>query len=136
MKIVLDTNSLIMSISPRSPYRKVWDAFIEDKYTLCISNEIVEEYAEVLSRNISPTVSDAIVSTILTRPNVLAVNNYFSFALITEDPDDNKFVDAAVAGNARCIVTEDRHFRVLKSISFPKVEVMDIESFMNLLYQN
>ena len=40
MNIVLDTNSLIMSIAPRSPYRKVWNAFLRGDYKLCVSNEI------------------------------------------------------------------------------------------------
>ena len=55
MNIVLDTNSLIMSIAPRSPYRKMWNAFLKGDYNLCVSNEIIEEYSEVLSRNISPS---------------------------------------------------------------------------------
>ena len=37
MNIVLDTNSLIMSIAPRSPYRKVWNAFLSGDYNLCVS---------------------------------------------------------------------------------------------------
>ena len=45
MNIVLDTNSLIMSIAPKSPYRSVWQAFLGGDYNLCISNEIMEEYA-------------------------------------------------------------------------------------------
>ena len=44
MNIVLDTNSLIMSIAPKSPYRKVWNAFLKGDYNLCVSNEIIEEY--------------------------------------------------------------------------------------------
>ena len=71
MNIVLDTNSLIMSIAPKSPYRKVWNAFLKSDYNLCVSNEIIEEYSEVLSRNISPQVSEAIVYAILSRPNVI-----------------------------------------------------------------
>lgn len=41
MNIVLDTNSLIMSIAPKSPYRSVWQAFLGGDYNLCISNEIM-----------------------------------------------------------------------------------------------
>ena len=43
MNIVLDTNCLIISIAPKSPYRKVWDAFLRGDYNLCVSNEIIEE---------------------------------------------------------------------------------------------
>ena len=133
MNIVLDTNSLIMSISPNSRYRVVWQAFLCGDYTLCVSNEILEEYAEVLARNISHRVSDAIVYAILTRPNVMRVDPHYSFGLITADFDDNKFVDCAIVANARCIVTEDKHFNVLKTIQFPKVEVVNIDEFKKYL---
>ncbi len=43
-----------MAISARNEYYQVWQDFLDGKYTLCISNEIIEEYAEVLARNISP----------------------------------------------------------------------------------
>ena len=133
MNIVLDTNSLIMSIAPKSPYRSVWQAFLRGDYNLCISNEIMEEYAEVLARNISPRVSEAIVYAILTRPNVIRKDPHYSFGLIEADKDDNKFVDCAIAANAKCIVTEDNHFNVLKSIPFPKVEVIGIDEFKQYL---
>ena len=94
-----------------------------------MSNEIIEEYSEVLSRNISPQVSVAIVYAILSRPNVIRKDPHYTFALIEADKDDNKFVDCAIAANAKCIVTEDKHFRVLKNIPFPKVEVLGIEEF-------
>ena len=133
MNIVLDTNSLIMSIASKSPYRSVWQAFLGGDYNLCISNEIMEEYAEVLARNISPRVSEAIVYAILTRPNVIRKDPHYSFGLIEADKDDNKFMDCAIAANAKCIVTEDNHFNVLKTIPFPKVEVIGIDEFKQYL---
>lgn len=45
--IVLDTNSLIMAISSRNRYHKVWQTFLQGDYILCITNEIIEEYHEV-----------------------------------------------------------------------------------------
>ena len=120
MNIVLDTNSLIMSIAPKSPYRKIWNAFLRGDYNLCVSNEIIEEYSEVLARNLSAVVSEAIIYAILTRPNIVRKNPHFSFGLIEADKDDNKFVDCAIAANAKCIVTEDKHFRVLETVSFQR----------------
>jgi len=43
--------------------------------------------------------------------------------------DDNKFVDCAVSANASCIVTNDRHFNVLRNIEFPKINPIDIHTF-------
>lgn len=65
--IVLDTNSLIIAISAKNDCHKVWQSFLNGDYTLCISNEIVEEYLEVMSRNINKYVAEAIIYTILTR---------------------------------------------------------------------
>lgn len=46
-------------------------------------------------------------------------------------PDDNKFVDCAIIANAKYIVTQDHHFDVLKNIDFPKVDVVNIQTFLN-----
>ncbi len=127
--IVLDTNVLVMSISARNVYHKVWQAFLQGDYTLCVSNEILEEYVEVLTRNINARVAEAVVYAILTRQNVRKLDPHYRFRLIKADEDDNKFVDCAIAGNARYIVTEDHHFDVLKEISFPKVAVINIDDF-------
>lgn len=48
MRIVLDTNSLIQSIPRRSVYRVVWDSILSGENILCVSNEIIEEYVEIL----------------------------------------------------------------------------------------
>jgi predicted nucleic acid-binding protein len=53
--------------------------------------------------------------------------------LIFNDPDDDKFVDLAVAGNADFLVTNDRHFNVLASIEFPVVKTKTAEQFLELL---
>ena len=131
--IVLDTNCLIMAISAKNDYHLVWQAFLRGDYTLCVSNEIVEEYLEVLSRNINPWVAESIVYAILTRRNVKKLVAYYHFDLIAADPDDNKFVDCAIAANAKFIVSEDHHFDVLKSCTFPKVDVIGLDLFASLL---
>jgi predicted nucleic acid-binding protein len=45
----------------------------------------------------------------------------------------NKFVDCALAFGADYLVTNDRHFRVLKNISFPSLTVLRMEEFMEIL---
>lgn len=133
MNVVLDTNCLIMAISAQNKYYQVWQDFLDGKYFLCVTNEIMEEYAEVLSRNISPTVAEYIVSAILNRKNVLLKTPFFAFHLIESDPDDNKFVDCAIVANAKYIVTHDHHFNVLKQIDFPKVDVITLNQFLQEL---
>lgn len=59
--------------------------------------------------------------------------NDFYFNLIKVDPDDNKFVDCAIAGNAKFIVTEDRHYDILQQIDFPKVNIIRLDEMMQNL---
>ena len=68
--IVLDTNVLIMSVSSRSEYHNIWQSFLKGEFILCVSNEILEEYMEVISRNINENVAQYIIYTILERKNV------------------------------------------------------------------
>ncbi len=132
-KIVLDTNALIMAISARNVYHKVWQAFLNGEYILCVTNEIIEEYLEVLSHNINSRTAEAIIYTILTRHNVEMLDTHYHFHLIQVDEDDNKFVDCAIAANATYIVTEDHHFDVLKQVKFPSVSVIGLDEFIKYL---
>jgi len=132
--IVIDTNSLIMAISSRSDYHKIWQSFLDGDYYMCISNEILEEYAEVIARNIGVNLARYVVYTILERKNTKLITPFYNWNLITADPDDNKFVDCAIAANAKFIVTEDHHFNVLKEIPFPSVEVINIDEFLKELH--
>ena len=134
MRIVLDTNSLIQSIPPASPFRKVWDSIESGENILCVTNEIIDEYAEVLYRLANPKVAADIITTIIDSRYVEFVTPYYHFNLITADPDDNKFVDCAIAANARYIVTNDHHYDVLRQIQFPIVDIMALKDFLNLLH--
>ena len=128
MNIVLDTNCLIMAISAQNEYYQVWQDFLDGKYVLCVTNDIIEEYSEVIARNISPLVSEFIITAILNRKNIKLISPSYAFHLIEED--DNKFVDCAIIGNAKYIVTQDHHFNILKQISFPKVDVITLKAFL------
>jgi rRNA-processing protein FCF1 len=50
MKIVIDTNILLISVSPNSPFRWIFDAFLQEKFALCITTEILSEYDEIIAR--------------------------------------------------------------------------------------
>lgn len=133
--IVLDTNCLLMSLNKRSPYFKIWEDFKAGKYTLCFSTEILMEYEEIIAKKTSPEIASNIITAILTRANTRKLDVTFKFQLIESDLDDNKFVDCAIRANAKYIVTQDHHYDVLKTIDFPKVNVIDIDSFLEFLKQ-
>ena len=93
MKVVIDTNVLLSSVARSSQYRPIYDGIIQSKFVLAVSNDIIEEYAEVLERNITPEISENIMNFILKLDNVEKTNIFFKWNFIHKDPDDNKFVD-------------------------------------------
>ena len=129
-RIVLDTNCLLQAISRRSRFYPIWRDFVQGRYELCVTTEILDEYEEIFSRYTSPIVGRMVVEAILRANNVVRVDAQFRFGLIEADPDDNKFVDCAIVANAEYIVTDDAHFDVLKEIPFPRVLVMTAEAFL------
>ena len=131
--IVLDTNCLLVCIANSSKFHSVWTAFLNEEFRLCVSNEIMTEYEEILARKTSPAFAEMIVHIILNSENVVFVNPSYRFGLITADLDDNKFVDCAIIANADYIVSQDTHFDILKTINFPKVSVIRIEEFVKEL---
>jgi len=133
MRIVLDTNCLVVCLPVTSPYYFLWEAFRDRLITLCYTTDIINEYSEILSRFYHQQFVSDIINELLLSPNVIKANNYYKWNLITADPDDNKFVDCALNAGADYVVTNDRHFNVLKDIDFPKINIMDIDAFQEFL---
>jgi len=132
-RIVLDTNCLISSLSKKGQYYPVWKGLQTGQYILCVSTEILEEYAEVIAQKMSAQVASSVIHLLLESSNVELINPYFGLHLIDADQDDNKFVDCAFAANATFIVSNDKHFDVLKVISFPQLIVLKLKEFLGLL---
>jgi uncharacterized protein len=79
-----------------------------------VSNEILLEYEEILKAIGGPTAWSAFESLLIARAALVRrVDPTYFWNAIVHDPDDDKFVDAAVAGEADWIVTEDSHYNVL-----------------------
>lgn len=136
MRIVIDTNVLWVSISRRSASNWIFRAILDGSITLCVTTDILDEYAEIMSLKLGFEASEAVLSAFDNLPNIHLITRYYRWFAIQSDPDDDKFVDCAVAANATCIVTEDRHFKILKQLLFPKVHVLTIDEFSDFYAKN
>lgn len=81
----------------------------------------------------NPQVADLILSVIINSPYTEFFDPRFRFNIITEDPDDNKFVDCAIVSQAEFIVSNDHHFDEVKRCPFPKVDVVTLQEFSETL---
>lgn len=131
-KLVLDTNALLQVLPRISKYHELWVSLFDGRNQLCVSNEILEEYEEILEIKTSHLLATSVISQIIHSPHTSLITPYYNFYLIS-DPDDNKFVDCAVAGEAKFIVTEDHHFNILREIPFPKVDIISLDEIMKQL---
>ena len=85
---------------------------------------------EVLEQKTNAWFAEVIVNAIVNNENTIRVSPSFFFNLIQADPDDNKFVDCAVCGNAEFIVSNDSHFRILDDIDWPKLQLVTIQEYI------
>ena len=133
LKVVLDTNCLLRSVSRRSPYAIVLDKLYQGSYQLFITNDILLEYEEKLTEIFSVEVAELTLGALSLLDNVHKMDVHFQFNLISVDPDDNKFVDCAFAGNVHFLVTDDKHYNVLKNITFPVISIISLSEFKEML---
>ncbi len=135
MKLVIDTNVLLMSIPKLSKYRPIFDGLLHSKFNMAISSAILEEYIEIISTKTNSVIAYNIGELLLQLNNVEKTEVYYRWNLIVADPDDNKFIDCAVAAQAEAIVTNDNHFGVLKQIDFPPLAILSADEFLALVMQ-
>ena len=84
--VVLDTNALIQALPSRSRYHKIWTDFLAGRYYLCVSNEILSEYEEILAVHASPEDShfDHLKQIPFPQLNVLTLDEFLESRLIEE----------------------------------------------------
>ena len=133
MIVVIDTNCLLASIPPQSSYYWLYLYFKEGKFDWLISNEILSEYEEKLIERYSQNTANIVLNILSVASNVIHSAPYFKWNLVEQDPDDNKFADLAIAGNADYLIPNDKHFNPLKFLDFPKLNVITIDEFKKIM---
>ncbi len=133
LKVVLDTNVILRTISRRSEFSVILDKLYQGTFEVWVSNDILLEYEEKISSIFSKETADLILGVFTLLPNVKRVEIHYNLGLIETDRDDNKFVDCAFAGNVHYLVTDDKHFSRLKTLQFPLINVITLEEFRGLV---
>lgn len=134
MKVVLDTNVLLVVLPEKSKFHNVFQALRQKRFSICFTTDILLEYEEVFSYRYSGNSLVEIFAELVDTQRSKFISTSFRFNLIQADPDDNKFVDCAIAADADYIITNDRHFNILETIPFPKVETLTLQAFQKILF--
>ena len=119
MTVVIDTNALLPALAVQHRFGAILDAWIDGRFALALSTEILLEYEEILPPRLGRDRWNEFLDLLELVPqlhdNLRRVSPSFRFRLITGDADDDKFADCAIAAGAEWIITEDAHFAVLES---------------------
>jgi uncharacterized protein len=132
MKVVLDTNCFISCIGKKSLYRNVFDKFLDSSYDLCLSTDVLLEYEEIFTQKWGQEVTENLFARMLKANNISFFNNYFDFNL-SNDADDNKFINLYVASNSDFLVTNDSDILKLKNNPFPPLKIITLQEFSGYL---
>ena len=109
MRIVIDTNIFVSSFFGGKP-KKIIDLWKTGQITLCLSDSILDEYIHVLQRlGLENEIElEELLGLFAKGIHTLFTKKTPRLLLIDEDPDDDKFIECAVALGAKYIVTGDK----------------------------
>jgi putative PIN family toxin of toxin-antitoxin system len=131
--VVLDTNVFVQMFGTRSPFVALQRAMLDGRLTVAYSTGMLLEYEEVVTRYAGALrwerLWQVMQFTTQIHHTIRHIEPSYQWQLVPVDPDDNKFVDCAIAAEAEWIITEDRHYGVLKE-SGHKPRVIAPEAFI------
>jgi uncharacterized protein len=131
MRVILDTNVLISGIFFNGPPSEILDAWKSSLFQIVFSPQILEEYrnvAESLSNSYPGIGIRPIIDTILLHGEVVFVTERYD--PICDDPDDDKFIECALAGNCTLIISGDKH--LLRISGYSGITVLKPREFIDL----
>lgn len=95
MKVVLDTNALLVSISRKSRFHAIFQALEDKQFELYVTTDILNEYEEIITDEMGEFSANAVLNAFHLASNVHYIIKYYRWNVIAADPDDDKFVDCA-----------------------------------------
>ncbi|MFO7876878.1 MAG: putative toxin-antitoxin system toxin component, PIN family [Desulfovermiculus sp.] len=132
MRVVLDTNIFISSFFGGKP-KQIIDLWKNGKILLCLSDSILDEYIRVLQKlslQNEPEMEE-LLGLFAKGIHILFTKKTPDLNLIAEDPDDDKFIECAVALKARYIVSGDK--ALLAYGDYMSVRILSAHEFLEII---
>ncbi len=130
MKIILDTNVFISGIFFSGPPSQILKAWQNSRLQIVLSQEILNEYQRVAESLVGkfPKIDILPIIELMTIHGQLIDAEGFDVS-VCDDPDDNKFMECAIAGNSEIIISGDKH--LLKVSGYQGIEVLKPREFVD-----
>ncbi|MXX12274.1 MAG: PIN domain-containing protein [Gemmatimonadetes bacterium] len=133
-RCVIDTNVLFEGLTQKGGAAGLLiDAWLSRTLDVCVSNALAYEYAEVLSRQLSPhrwQQMRPVLETLLDRARFVTI--YYSWRPISPDPGDDHVIDCAMNAGATVITSNLRDFQSAR-IALGLRVLTPVEAILHLL---
>jgi putative PIN family toxin of toxin-antitoxin system len=129
IKVVLDTNVFVSSFFGGNP-RKIVNLWKTGEVTLCLSRPIIDEYIEVLRRlGLQDERELGELLGLFARGfHVVFTAKTQELHVVEDDPDDNKFIECAVALNADFIISGDKALTTIQN--YMSIKIVNPTNFL------
>lgn len=129
MKVVIDTDVFVSSFFGGNP-RKIIDLWKKGKISLCVSKNILDEYIEVLQRIGlgDGREIEELLSLFAKGFNILFTTKTPKIKAVRNDPDDDKFIECAVALKAEAIITGDKALKAMNE--YMGIKILTPQQFL------
>ena len=130
MKIILDTNVFISGIFFSGPPSQILKAWQNSRLQIVLSQEILNEYQRVAESLVGkfPIIDILPIIELMTIHGQLIDAEGFDVS-VCDDPDDNKFMECAIASNSKIIISGDKH--LLKVSGYQGIKVLKPREFVD-----
>ena len=128
-KVVVDTNVFVSAALLNGKSTVLMEKWKEGKFILLFSPDIFDEYFEIIARpKFNQEEKDIRDFAELLTERGIAVEPQMRLNIVKEDPDDNRFLECAVAGEADFIVSGDSNLLNLRE--YKGIKILKIVQFL------
>ena len=135
MKVVIDTNVFISATFWHGDPERIITKAENNEIELVLSKEIIEEFIKVLHyKEITEKIKDKDLEMKYTIKKIISISEIVEpskkLEVVKDDPDDNKFIEAAVEGKCAYIISSDKH--LLKIGDYEGIIILSPKKFIEL----
>lgn len=129
MKVVIDTNIFVSSFCGGNP-KRIIGLWKNEEIVLCLSKDILDEYVDVLQRVglQDENEIEELLSLFAKGFNIVFTTRTPKIRAVKDDPEDDKFIECAVALKAEVIITGDKALKTMGE--YMGIKILTPQQFM------
>lgn len=135
IRITVDTNVLVSATFWYGASYRIIELVEQGKVELVLSEAIIQEFSAVLEyEEIKKKIVNKRLLMLRTVEKLVFMSKIIApvirIAVVKEDPDDDKILECAVAGDVNYLISKDNH--LLKIVKYGIIKIVSPEEFLKL----